>query len=111
MPKARGLPLLLLVMLPSLQLSLAATRRRQIEDLSSEVENLGEVEGVEDKAAEDVEDEVETVTFNGHGNGEEDFWDHVTDNSTDVEQEEVFREIGEQGTGELKEDNTSKGQN
>ena len=107
MPKARGLPLLLLVMLPSLQLSLAATRRRQIEDLSSEVENLG----VEDKAAEDVEDEVETVTFNGHGNGEEDFWDHVTDNSTDVEQEEVFREIGEQGTGELKEDNTSKGQN
>ena len=107
MPKARGLPLLLLVMLPSLQLSLAATRRRQIEDLSSEVENLG----VEDKAAEDVEDEVETVTFNGHGNRAEDFWDHVTDNSTDVEQEEVFREIGEQGTGELKEDNTSKGQN
>ena len=102
MPKARGLPLLLLVMLPSLQLSLAATRRRQIEDLSSEVENLG----VEDKAAEDVEDEVETVTFNGHGNRAEDFWDHVTDNSTDVEQE-----IGEQGTGELKEDNTSKGQN
>ena len=40
------------------------------------------------------------------GNGEEDFRDHVTDNSTDVEQE-----IGEQGTGELKEDNTSKGQN
>ena len=74
--------------------------------MSSGVENLGEVEGVDDKAAEDVEDEVETVTFNGHGNGEEDFWDHVTDNSTDVEQE-----IEEQGTGELKEDNTSKGQN
>merc|ERR1719266_705797 len=106
MPKARGLPLLLLVMLPSLQLSLAATRRRQIEDLSSEVENLGEAEGVDDKAAEDVEDEVETVTFNGHGNRAEDFWDHVTDNSTDVEQEDVFREIEEQGTGELKEDNT-----
>ena len=74
--------------------------------MSSKVENLGEAEGVDDKAAEDVEDEVETVTFNGHGNGEEDFRDHVTDNSTDVEQE-----IGEQGTGELKEDNTSKGQN
>ena len=49
MPKARGLPLLLLVMLPSLQLSLAATRRRQIEDLSSEVENLGEAEGVDER--------------------------------------------------------------
>ena len=108
MSEARRLPLLLLVMLASLQLSLAATRRRQIEDLSSEVEEVGEGEGAEDKAVEVSEDEVETVTFNGHGNGEEDFWDHVMDNSTDIEREDV---PGEKETGELEEDNEGKGYN
>ena len=86
MSEARRLPLLLLVMLlASLQLSLAATRRRQIEDLSSEVEEVVEGDSVNDEAVEVIEDEVETVTFNGHGNGEEDFWDHVMDNSTERE--------------------------
>ena len=111
MSEARRLPLLLLVMLASLHLSLAATRRRQIEDLSSEVEEVGEAEGGEDKAAEVREDEVETVTFNGHGNGEQDFWDHVMDDSTDIEGEDVSREIGENETGELQEDNEGKGHN
>ena len=86
MSVARRLPLLLLVMLlASLQLSLAGTRRRQIEDLSSGVEEVVEGDGVDDEAVEVIEDEVETVTFNGHGNGEEDFWDHVMDNSTERE--------------------------
>ena len=86
MSEARRLPLLLLLMLlASLQLSLAATRRRQIEDLSSEVEEVVDGDGVDDEAVEVIEDEVETVTFNGHGNGEEDFWDHVMDNSTERE--------------------------
>ena len=86
MSEARRLPLLLLVMLlASLQLSLAGTRRRQIEDLSSGVEEVVEGDGVDDEAVEVIEDEVETVTFNGHGNGEEDFWDHVMDNSTERE--------------------------
>ena len=102
MSEARRLPLLLLVMLASLHLSLAATRRRQIEDLSSEVEEVGETEGAE---VEVVEEEVETVTFNGHGNGGEEFWDHVMDNSTDIEREDVSREIGDKETGELQVDN------
>ena len=101
------LPLLLLVILASLHLSLAATRRRQIEDLSSEVEEVGEAEG----AVEVIEDEVETVTFNGHGNGQEDFWDHVMDNSTDFEREDVPTEIRNKETGELQEDDEGKGQN
>jgi hypothetical protein len=108
MSEARRLPLLLLVMLASLQLSLAATRRRQIEDLSSEVEEVGEGEGADDKAVEVIEDEVESVTFNGHSNGEEDFWDHVMDNSTDIEREDVPREIGEKETGELQDDEGSR---
>ena len=111
MSEARRLPLLLLVMLASLHLSLAATRRTQIEDLSSEVEEVGETEGVEDTAVEVVEEEVETVTFNGHGNGEEDFWDHVMDNSTDTEREDVIREIGDKETGELQVDNEGKEHN
>ena len=107
MSEARRLPLLLLVMLASLQLSLAATRRRQIEDLSSEVEEVGEGEDAEDIAVEVKEDEVETVTFNGHGNGEEDFWDHVMDNSTDIE----IDVLGEKETGELEADNEGKEDN
>ena len=110
MSEARSLPLLLLVMLALLHLSLAATRRRQIEDLSSEVEEVGEAEGAEDNAVEVIEEEVETVTFNGHGNGEEDFWDHVMDNSTDIESEDVSREIGDKETGELQVDNEGKEQ-
>ena len=105
MSEACRLPLLLLVMLASLHLSLAATRRRQIEDLSSEVEEVGETEGAEDTSVEVVEEEVETVTFNGHGNGGEEFWDHVMDNSTDIEREDVSREIGDKETGELQVDN------
>ena len=111
MSEARRLPLLLLVMLASLHLSLAATRRRQIEDLSSEVEEVGETEGAEDTSVEVVEEEVETVTFNGHGNGGEDFWDHVMDNSTDTEREDVIREIGDKETGELQVDNEGKEHN
>ena len=108
MPMARCRQLLLLlVTLPALQLSHAATRRRQIEDLSSEVEEVGEEEGGEDKAVEVIEVEVETVTFNGHGNGEEDFWDHVMDNSTDIDRDVP----GEKETGELQEDNEGKENN
>merc|ERR1719234_2625405 len=101
MSEARRLPLLLLLMLASLHLSLAATRRRQIEDLSSEVEEVEEPEGAEDTAVGVIEEEVETVTFNGHGNGEEDFWDHVMDNSTDIEGEDISIENGDKETGRL----------
>ena len=108
MPMARSRQLLLLlVTLPALQLSHAATRRRQIEDLSSEVEVVGEGEGVDDKVVDVIEEDAET--FNGHGNGEEDFWDHVMDNSTDFEREDVPTEIRNKETGELQEDNEGKG--
>ena len=92
MPMARCRQLLLLlVMLPALQLSHAATRRRQIEDLSSEVEVVGEGEGADDKVVDVIEEDAET--FNGHGNGEEDFWDHVMENLTDNVTEDASREI------------------
>ena len=119
MPMARCRQLLLLlVMLPALQLSHAATRRRQIEDLSSEVEVVGEGEDVDDKVVdvieEDVDDKVVDVieedaeTFNGHGNGEEDFWDHVMENLTDNVTEDASREIEVKETVRLQEDDEGK---
>ena len=102
MPMARCRQLLLLlVTLPALQLSQAATRRRQIEDLSSEVEGVGEGEGVDDKVVEVVEEDAET--FNGHSNGEEDFWDHVMENLTDNVTEDASREIEVKEAVELQE--------
>ena len=107
MPMARSRQLvLLLVTLPALQLSQAATRRRQIEDLSSEVEVVGEGEGVDDKVVDVIEEDAET--FNGHGNGEEDFWDHVMENLTDNVTEDASREIKVKEAVDLKEDEKGK---
>ena len=107
MPMARCRQLLLLlVMLPALQLSHAATRRRQIEDLSSEVEVVGEGEGVDDKVVDVIEEDAET--FNGHGNGEEDFWDHVMENLTGNVTEGASREIKVKEAVELQEDKKGK---
>ena len=107
MPMARSRQLLLLlVTLPALQLSQAATRRRQIEDLSSEVEVVGEGEGVDDKVVDVIEEDAET--FNGHGNGEEDFWDHVMENLTDNVTEDASREIEVKEAVELQEDEKGK---
>ena len=107
MPMARSRQLLLLlVMLPALQLSHAATRRRQIEDLSSEVEVVGEGEGVDDKVVDVIEEDAET--FNGHGNGEEDFWDHVMENLTDNVTEDASREKKVKEAVELQEDEKGK---
>ena len=107
MPMARSRQLLLLlVTLPALQLSQAATRRRQIEDLSSEVEVDGEGEGVDDKVVDVIEEDAET--FNGHGNGEEDFWDHVMENLTDNVTEDASREIKVKEAVDLKEDEKGK---
>ena len=107
MPMARCRQLLLLlVTLPALQLSQAATRRRQIEDLSSEVEVVGEGEGVDDKVVDVIEEDAET--FNGHGNGEEDFWDHVMENLTDNVTEDASREIKVKEAVELQEDEKGK---
>ena len=107
MPMARCRQLLLLlVTLPALQLSQAATRRRQIEDLSSEVEVVGEGECVDDKVVDVVEEDAET--FNGHGNGEEDFWDHVMENLTDNVTEDASREIEVKEAVELQEDEKGK---
>ena len=109
MPMARSRQLLLLlVMLPALQLSHAATRRRQIEDLSSEVEVVGEGkrEGVDDKVVDVIEEDAET--FNGHGNGEEDFWDHVMENLTDNVTEDASREIEVKEIVRLHEDDEGK---
>ena len=107
MPMARCRQLLLLlVTLPALQLSQAATRRRQIEDLSSEVEVVGEGEGVDDKVVDVIEEDAET--FNGHGNGEEDFWDHVMENLTDNVTEDASREIEVKEAVELQEDEKGK---
>ena len=107
MPMARCRQLLLLlVTLPALQLSQAATRRRQIEDLSSEVEVVGEGEGVDDKVVDVIEEDAET--FNGHGNGEEDFWDHVMENLTDNVTEDASEEIKVKEAVELQEDEKGK---
>ena len=107
MPMARSRQLvLLLVTLPALQLSQAATRRRQIEDLSSEVEVVGEGEGVDDKVVDVIEEDAET--FNGHGNGEEDFWDHVMENLTDNVTEDASEEIKVKEAVELQEDEKGK---
>ena len=107
MPMARCRQLLLLlVMLPALQLSHAATRRRQIEDLSSEVEVVGEGEGADDKVVDVIEEDAET--FNGHGNGEEDFWDHVMENLTGNVTEGASREIKVKEAVELQEDKKGK---
>ena len=107
MPMARSRQLLLLLAtLPALQLSQAATRRRQIEDLSSEVEVVGEGEGEDDKVVEVVEEDAET--FNGHGNGEEDFWDHVMENLTDNVTEDASREKKVKEAVELQEDEKGK---
>ena len=107
MPMARCRQLLLLlVTLPALQLSQAATRRRQIEDLSSEVEVVGEGEGVDDKVVDVIEEDAET--FNGHGNGEEDFWDHVMENLTDNVTEDASREIKVKEAVELQKDEKGK---
>ena len=107
MPMARCRQLLLLlVMLPALQLSHAATRRRQIEDLSSEVEVVGEGEGADDKVVDVIEEDAET--FNGHGNEEEDFWDHVMENLTDNVTEDASREIKVKEAVELQEDKKGK---
>ena len=107
MPMARCRQLLFfLVMLPALQLSHAATRRRQIEDLSSEVEVVGEGEGVDDKVVDVIEEDAET--FNGHGNGEEDFWDHVMENLTGNVTEGASREIKVKEAVELQEDEKGK---
>ena len=107
MPMARSRQLLLLlVMLPALQLSHAATRRRQIEDLSSEVEVVGEGEDVDDKVVDVIEEDAET--FNGHSNGEEDFWDHVMENLTDNVTEDASREIEVKETVRLQEDDEGK---
>ena len=107
MPMARCRQLvLLLVTLPALQLSQAATRRRQIEDLSSEVEVVGEGEGVDDKVVDVIEKDAET--FNGHGNGEEDFWDHVMENLTDNVTEDASEEIKVKEAVELQEDEKGK---
>ena len=107
MPMARCRQLLLLlVMLPALQLSHAATRRRQIEDLSSEVEVVGEGEDADDKVVDVIEEDAET--FNGHSNGEEDFWDHVMENLTDNVTEDASREIDVEKTVRLQEDDEGK---
>ena len=106
MARCRQLLLLLLVTLPALQLSQAATRRRQIEDLSSEVEVVGEGEGVDDKVVDVIEEDAET--FNGHGNGEEDFWDHVMENLTDNVTEDASEEIKVKEAVELQEDEKGK---
>ena len=107
MPMARCRQLLLLlVMLPALQLSHAATRRRQIEDLSSEVEVVGEGEGADDKVVDVIEEDAET--FNGHSNGEEDFWDHVMENLTDNVTEDASREIEVKEIVRLHEDDEGK---
>ena len=86
-------------------LKLIKTPRCGVPDL---IDGVAEDEDVLDSLTivDVVEEDAET--FNGHGNGEEDFWDHVMENLTDNVTEDASREIEVKETVGLQEDDEGK---